>query len=54
MSSKPHFIQGFDEEIEVYSSWVKHFALQSQLLCPRFFGVQSIQRRRALKLLLFP
>ncbi|WP_281712706.1 hypothetical protein [Anaerotignum lactatifermentans] len=33
---------------------VKHFALQSQLRCPRFFGVQSIHRHKnALKRAVF-
>ncbi len=46
--------QDFDEVTRCINSMVKHFALQSQLRCPRFFGVQSIHRHKnALKRAVF-
>ena len=46
--------QDFDEVTRCINSAVKHFALQSQLRCPRFFGVQSIHRHKnALKRAVF-
>ena len=46
--------QDFDEVTRCIISMVKHFALQSQLRCPRFFGVQSIHRHKnALKRAVF-
>ena len=43
--------QDFDEVTRCINSMVKHFALQSQLRCPRFFGVQSIHRHKCLETL---